>query len=206
MTFQEYHLETRRTLPDLDKLYHIRFYAWDKEESNDPKVVYTHQKSCLLPDNLLEQIHMVLGMISEVTELAAAQGKGDVVNIQEELVDILWYASNYAYLRNIDISGYQFPKFGYASCEDIAIAISDLSDYIKKYLAYKRDINIIDELEKFFKLLDTVGEFANVYKIDLYEGCQKNIDKLRVRFPHQFDLTLAQQENRNLEEERKKLE
>lgn len=188
MTFQEYHLQTRRTLPHLDVVYSIEVTGTG------------------LPADLLETVHMVLGMVSEVDELSNAQDKGDIINIQEELVDILWYASNYALLRKIDISGYAFPRRGLASLEDIALTISKLSDYGKKYLAYKRIPNRDNEVRDYFKLLDTLGEFASIYKINLEQGFQNNIDKLKARFPLKFDMHLAQQENRDLDKERKELE
>ncbi len=201
MTFQEYHLETRRTLPDLDMMYLYQHI----EDVNYPGI----QRVSDLPVNLLETTHMVLGMLSEIKELSDAEDKGDIVNIAEELVDILWYTSNYALLRKIDISGYQFPGYGVGGIMDITLAISDLSDYTKKLLAYKRPIEgdrRKEEVKCFFDILDSCGEFANLYKIDIYAACQKNIDKLRVRFPDKFSTVLAQQENRDLVKERKTLE
>lgn len=199
MTFQEYHLQTRRTLPHLDTVYGIHPAGIDHNGNDVPA-------NTGLPMDLLETVHMVLGMVSEVDELSNAQDKGDIINIQEELVDILWYASNYALLRKIDISGYAFPRRGLASLEDIALTISKLSDYGKKYLAYKRIPNRDNEVRDYFKLLDTLGEFASIYKINLEQGFQNNIDKLKARFPLKFDMHLAQEENRDLDKERKELE
>lgn len=205
MTFQEYHLETRRTLPDLDKVYLCQEVVVVGYSNKYPELIRVSS----LPEDLLEITHMILGMLSEIKELSEAVDKGDIVNIAEELVDILWYSSNYALLRKIDISGYQFPGFGISGVTDIAIAISGLSDYTKKLLAYKRPIEgerREEEVKCFFEVLDACGEFANLYKIDIYSACEKNINKLRVRFPDKFSTTLAQEENRNLIEERKTLE
>ncbi len=203
MTFQEYNLQTRRTLPNLDKIYRL-----DTDNYRNSPLMFPEGTS-IIPKNLLEVSHMIIGMFSEIKELSEAEDKQDNVNISEELIDIAWYASNYAYLRSIDISSYQFPGNGIASVTDIAIAISGLSDYGKKYLAYKREI-VKDrreaEIEAYFDLLDQIGQFANLYNIDLEQGFQNNIDKLRKRFPEKFDFDLAQEENRDRAAERKELE
>ena len=64
-----------------------------------------------LPDlNSLDNLHMVLGMVTEVAELAdvfkknIAYGKAiDWVNVKEELGDCFWYLANFARINGIDI-------------------------------------------------------------------------------------------------------
>ncbi len=58
----------------------------------------------------LDNVHMVLGMVTEVGELAdvykknMAYGKPiDMVNVQEEVGDLMWYISNFCIINNIDI-------------------------------------------------------------------------------------------------------
>lgn len=55
-------------------------------------------------------IHMILGMITEVAELADnfkkhfAYGKEfDIVNVEEEIGDLFWYVGNICTFLNIDI-------------------------------------------------------------------------------------------------------
>ena len=57
----------------------------------------------------LDNLHQVLGMVTEVGELAdvfkknMAYGKEiDWVNVNEELFDILWYIANFCRINNID--------------------------------------------------------------------------------------------------------
>jgi NTP pyrophosphatase (non-canonical NTP hydrolase) len=205
MTLQEYRIQTQRTLPDLDYRYRVAREEYQTMNSLNEIAGTTG----LLPYKLLETIHMILGMTSELNELNKAEENNDKVNIAEELTDILWYVSNYGALRNIPIDGYQFPQMGFSSLHDISMCISEISDPVKKFFAYRTDIVGVKrekEVFCFFKLLDTIGEFANVNNINLYESMQKNIDKLRVRFPNRFDYTKAQEDNRDLAAERKTLE
>lgn len=58
----------------------------------------------------VNNIHMVLGMVTEVAELADAHKKNiaykkevDAINIEEEIGNILWYLVNYCNINNINI-------------------------------------------------------------------------------------------------------
>lgn len=198
MQLTEYSLNCRRTLPTLaTDMYYLTG-------------VPNHNEDCLaMPMKILDRVHMILGMLSELHELDAAMQKGDKVGIGEELTDIMWYCMNYAYIigASIEEIDMQNPvdKLG-SDFYDLASAISQLSDANKKYLAYKRPIDPINDVKY---LMIVINITLNIYKsedIDPSINLQNNIDKLRVRFPHKFDIVLAQEENRNLINERKELE
>ena len=64
-----------------------------------------------LVNPITNELHMVLGMVTESAELAdvykkhIAYGKDlDDVNLQEEIGDLLWYIANLATLKGWDIS------------------------------------------------------------------------------------------------------
>lgn len=60
--------------------------------------------------NQKDNIHMILGLTTEVGELAdifkrelAYKKEIDKVNVEEEIGDILWYLINFCHVNNIDI-------------------------------------------------------------------------------------------------------
>jgi len=63
-----------------------------------------------LKTQLENNIHMILGMLTEVGELADSFKKNmaynkeiDWINVKEEVSDILWYIANFIQLNNLDI-------------------------------------------------------------------------------------------------------
>jgi NTP pyrophosphatase (non-canonical NTP hydrolase) len=86
MNLTEYKEEVKRTLPHLSL------------------------QDAHLDIKLLDNLHMILGMQTEVSELADVFKKNlaynkplDWVNIEEELADILWYLVNFANINNLNI-------------------------------------------------------------------------------------------------------
>lgn len=62
------------------------------------------------PDPIYDELHMVLGMVTEASEIAdvykkliAYQKPLDEVNIQEELGDLLWFIDGFCYFKGYDI-------------------------------------------------------------------------------------------------------
>lgn len=156
----------------------------------------------------LNLCHMVLGIISENEEYLKALALDDVINMKEETADQFWYIANYCTLRNYDLSEI-YENFDVEKLEDwelevnaLDVYISKLADYVKKFVAYGKPID--EELEK--RALATImemlvldnGEFC------LEEDLEKNINKLKARFPLKFNKEEAL--NRDLEAERKILE
>lgn len=159
----------------------------------------------------LDLAHMVLGIHSELAEWFDAEDKEDKINIAEELIDQIWYLSNYCTFRNINLQElfdktvnndeflsqeWQFVKLEWFT--------SNLQDLIKKYIAYNKPI----DSEKEFLYLG--GIFTVIFNefvgngITFEEGLERNIAKLKARFPDRFTEEAAL--NRNLEKERKILE
>lgn len=87
MNLENYQKEAKRTLPNL------------KFETLSER----HNES-------LNNIHMILGMQTEIAELTDVFKKHiaynkpiDWVNVEEELADILWYLVNFATINNLSI-------------------------------------------------------------------------------------------------------
>lgn len=61
-------------------------------------------------NNQIDNLHMILGMLTEIGELAdvfkkniAYQKPIDWINVEEEIADILWYLCNFCNINNINI-------------------------------------------------------------------------------------------------------
>lgn len=152
--------------------------------------------------------HMILGLVSENEEYLKALALDDVVGSKEETADQFWYIANYCTLRNFDMEEI-YNDFDVEKIEDwelevatLDVYVSKLADYVKKFVAYGKELDPILEKRALGTIMEMLilenGEF--ILEIDL----QKNIDKLKARFPNKF--TQEKALNRDLETERKILE
>ena len=168
---------------------------------------YQIEATRTLPDlgnDKLNLAHMVLGMNTEAaSELQDALD--DSVNFMEEIGDILWYFSNYCYFRGL-LLGLFFdnkPDFE-VPVKSIEYNIANLQDLVKKYLAYGKSMNRSEEIMELKQIAAHLFFYIEGTNYSLSDIFQKNINKLRVRFPEKFDSCLAN--NRNLDKERASLE
>lgn len=156
-----------------------------------------------LGDLRLDLSHMILGLMSELIEFKRAT---DEVNEREELADIMWYIANYCNLRDYDLAILAEQPFQMSSAETdfyikLTLHISSLSDLVKKYVAYGKEIDTILEMEFIGSLAKLILDYP---KFDSKRDLQNNIDKLKVRYPEKF--TTENAINRDLEQERRELE
>lgn len=154
-----------------------------------------------LEKNLL---HMRLGVFTEVGEILdifkkhIAYGKAiDWVHVNEEGADIMWYLVNELTFKGIFLSEglyYKSTKYeeGYPTIEEAA---ADLSDWLCNYSDIYEDVESIEALHFILSSLPNS---------DFFGSLERNINKLRVRYPEKF--TAENALNRNLEAERKALE
>lgn len=195
MNFTEYRHLAERTLPNLGtaSVYH-------GSGSTDFHVID------------LNVLHVIMGMASEFGEICDATDK---VNLGEEIADSAWYLANYANIRNIDITirsctynDIYEPASKFSSRPSVYIlmqkAISDLTDLEKKIFVYNKAINIDTLRDQAQRILDCLIVFCSEQGLDILDLFEKNINKLKVRYPNKF--TVENAINRSLEEERKTLE
>lgn len=178
MTLTDYQVAVQRTMPDLGGLQ-------------------------------LNKIHMILGMCSEFNELYEAT---DDVNRAEELTDINWYLNNYATLVNLNLdTEFEFHNkhFYYVLknndyMEMLQVEISKLTDMEKKMFAYKKPIEEYDLQQQVIKIAQRLNDAYAHFNSNPFVGMERNIAKLKARFPDKFTEHAAN--NRDLEKERKILE
>ena len=174
MTFEQYQIEAMRTFKDLG----------------------SREKNIL---------HMECGMLTEAGEMVDqikkhfAYGKElDVVNLQEEWGDFMWYYANYCNVCNIN------NKFSKEFREESEKLYKKNIELVKKHrefttleaIAYFIVTNINSARHYMPYLGHLIGEPEKML--------QMNIDKLRKRYPEKFDSDLAI--NRNTDAERVILE
>lgn len=149
-----------------------------------------------LGNDKLDLSHMILGMISEYNEYQDAVAYIDNVNRNEEVGDIYWYVGNYCNIQNITpILNNNIGYEGYAYC------LSKLSNIVKRYVAYNVDI---DKLEEEYWINGILYNLNTMYvDTTMEQVLEKNINKLKVRFPDKFDIDKVL--NRDLSSEYKTL-
>lgn len=163
-----------------------------------------------LGDEKLNLSHMVLGIVSEQEEFLKAMEEEDMINAREEQADICWYVANYCTFRGYDFSeivsnpnklSFINERWEEEVCT-FDIYSARLADYVKKFIAYGKEID--RELEK--KALEAIVVSMSYEDtgFDLKKDLQKNIDKLKQRYPEKF--TTQNALNRDIEAERKILE
>lgn len=231
MKLKEFAQEVQRTLPDLHKLY-MNFPENSISVHDSLHVLGNIQYgiSGIPSIQILNQVHMRLGIAGELDELMTALHKKDNVNIGEELADMLWYICNdmrikiwRGHISQSDFNMLTEFKFGLgimvtdggflthsgndarAWFNAITFNASKLVDYVKKDLAYGKAEPPKEEYNKtILYLLGAINNLAFDLKIDLEFFMGAVVEKLKIRYPGKFSATDAI--NRNLDAERKILE
>ena len=170
---------------------------------------YLAKRTCVdLDSKELDRFHMLLGLITEISEICDMYKKHiaykkdfDLVNLGEEWADTCWYIANDMLLVNYDFS------------RITDVALEARMNFIKNLK--KEGIQDIEIIISFLKRITNDGEdFENIYLDWLAFGyilfddpemwLKKNIEKLSLRFPEKF--TEENAINRDTTKERKILE
>jgi NTP pyrophosphatase (non-canonical NTP hydrolase) len=81
---------------------------------------------------------------------------------------------------------------------------NELLDAYKKWFAYGKEIDLVNVKEEIFDTCWYLFNLCRMLDIDIEQGLQNNIDKLRARYPEKF--TSEKALNRDLDKEREILE
>ena len=182
MNFKKYKELSPRTLPNLSTIYGLDYSIKNAELAEASDLA-----------------HMSLGIHSETEELISALRNKDSVNIGEELADKVWYISgmifllkgrpfelNYTFLNQAGIT-----KDNQKYVFRITKTSSQIADLIKKHLAYRRKLDLLQLKMFLVELLKQITLLASSHGIDMNEQLDKNIRKLYVRYPEKFDISNA---------------
>lgn len=187
MTISEYREATKRTLPDLGSL-----------EKNIQ--------------------HMEMGIITEIGEIVdpfkkkLAYGKPiDLVNVGEEIADLSWYVSNKANLHdNLVLQDFTEDEAFEATTESkeyfMELSEEDKNECIVAWMVNIQAGVIYNQgpMRNVNNVFKTLSMSCSMLGLSYFEQLDKNIRKLKARFPDKFDADRAI--NRDLEAERKELE
>lgn len=86
----------------------------------------------------------------------------------------------------------------------ISTEAGELLDAYKKHFAYGKELDVVNVGEEIADIMWYVSNLCRIKGINLEEMLQRNIDKLKARYPNKFSQEKAL--NRNLDKERDILE
>ncbi len=86
----------------------------------------------------------------------------------------------------------------------ISTEAGELLDAYKKHFAYGKDLDVVNVGEEIADIMWYISNLCRIKGIDLEEMMQRNVDKLKARYPEKF--TQENALNRNLDNERNILE
>ena len=139
----------------------------------------------------LNLLHMQVGILTEVGELAdifkkkfAYNKSLDLIHIGEEIADVCWYEVNKQRLMGILMEA--SPRLDLIGPMDDIEIMTSLLDYSR------------------YNLIDLMFNIARSFDLDFFVLLERNINKLKIRYPNKFDAEKAL--NRDLESERLELE
>ena len=157
----------------------------------------------VLPDNVQNSIHMVLGITSEWLETIEVAMQSMVASsideqikqtelLKKEVGDILWYVAGLAHFnaldfnRNADDASYTIDK-----------ALECLNSVFKAHWIYGRSMADPDKTGVPPIIQVQTAIYSIIYWIE--KGCpfkiedvmETNIDKLKARYPEKFEASLA---------------
>jgi NTP pyrophosphatase (non-canonical NTP hydrolase) len=134
-------------------------------------------------------------MLTEVAELMINDSE---TNLVEECGDVLWYAAIICDEFKIETA----PHGYHVATEDVIIVVSEIADQAKRAMFYGASPNEIATSGAISMVLQWVTQQLGSIPI---ESCfERNIAKLKKRFPDKFDSSKAL--NRDIVSERKALE
>ena len=165
-----------------------------------------------LTTTMTDMLHCAIGIATEVGELIEAFSKDnqDEVNIGEEIADQMWYISNLSNFIKFDLEtecclrNTICYKDTNRYLDEQVILSGELLDIFKKTIYYNKELNLIDIKVILIRMTNNLNELSKYKGMNIYDLLDKNISKLKIRFPEKFTEELSQ--NRDLKSERKALE
>jgi len=162
------------------------------------------ERTCKPLDSLHNNIiHMLLGMGGEFLQefIPAAKNvvlskKGAEIDIIDEGGDVLWYLAGYCRFKDL-----KFEFLGTTPLDTLEYYIGYLLEDYKKEMAYTKESNIKKCQHCVSAILTHFNDVYNSLNINIEDVLEKNIEKLKIRFPDKFESELAI--HKNLEEEKK---
>ncbi len=159
-------------------------------------------------------LHGCIGLAGEAGELAEALSKWlddglalDNVNVLEECGDCSWYSAEISDALQISIVPMMSGSIDIPTIHRNMVAQTGvLMTQMQKWLFYGKGLDANKIIGAVSAILGLVSQLAKLSGSTYEEVQQKNIAKLRARYPDKFTEELAAEENRDRAAERKVLE
>lgn len=173
-----------------------------------PNFWVTSEMNLVTESGRLQELHMAMGLVTEVQELMLAVLKPDgeerIVNIGEEICDAMWYIAGLERLYGIDLSTCQ-PRLSLHTpmnlVTDLIVDSVEILDMYKKCLFYNKNLNLAHLYTRLNSAMSTLETLAIDFDLQTSVLKAKNINKLYVRFPEKFTNVNAQERNLSAEYE-----
>lgn len=158
----------------------------------------------MIPDNhFMDMFHCAVGLYTETDEFINPEVDDENLleqNIFEELGDVMWYSANLFRLIN-EKYGTSFIRTIDVKLANKTLTIGEMNkillrktnkilDVFKKCLFYRRPVeDYIDKLYNYNADIHTLLStfYCQYYGFNFDKVMEKNIEKLRVRYPEKFD-------------------
>ena len=142
-------------------------------------------------------LHATLGISGEVSELIKDQE--DQANVVQEAGDIMWYCALFCQAIKINLEDIEVGiPLGDCSYDDLVFHAGVISDKVKRHIYYGTDLDVEECLLAIAGIMSCLHVLT--YK-DLPDALEKNILKLKLRYPDNF--TSESAVNRNVKKEEK---
>lgn len=82
----------------------------------------------------------------------------------------------------------------------------EIASALEKAIYYGQELDVVNLEEEIGDCLWRLAQLANALKVSLGDLMDRNIEKLKIRYPDKFDEDLAREENRDREKEREAIE
>lgn len=160
---------------------------------------YRTETTRTLPDlngDLMNSIHMSLGMFTEIAEIIEILSDPSLTynpyKLMDETGDVLWYLSNYTNVHNLTLTQAEEHIIIPGFLEDkpmldcILILAAKLADVDKKKFAYGKEPAEHYRQNYAQFLFDCIHMFCIQHQMRIEDVMERNIEKLRTRFPEKF--------------------
>ena len=147
-------------------------------------------------EGLDNNIHMILGMCGEFFSevLPILLFTKDKKKQIEEFGDFFWYVGCFCELNNIEFKpSLKEPEY------NLARLLGVLSETYKKFYVYGKDVGSFEKLIQ--DIIYRAFQLCDEYNLNIEEILEKNIEKLKIRYPEKFSDEQAINKDENLEQE-----
>lgn len=142
-----------------------------------------------------QNIHMILGMVGEFFSevLPVLLFTKDKKKQIEEFGDFFWYVGCFCKINDIEFKqSLKEPE------HNLARLLGIIAETYKKHYAYGKDVGDFNKLIQ--DIIYKAFQLCEEYNLNIEEILQKNIEKLKIRYPEKFETEKALHKDESAEQ------